>query len=196
MEQLTFLSAEPPANPSQSQENASDWMTRAATLRSNMFAWLNELMLSGWSSRTSPVFYQAPPETTLPLSSAPLPGMNTDLPPPDGATLALPNASPADGASRGVYLTLNISEWPKDAAVCSLSDIVETGELPQRYYLSPKACAGILRRAEKRHRQLPHLLQAALERAALTIIKPKPDILYPTDSEEETASVRSTLRPV
>jgi len=34
--------------------------------------------------------------------------------------------------------------------VCSLSDILETGDLPQRFFLSAKACAGILRRAEKR----------------------------------------------
>ena len=46
-------------------------------------------------------------------------------------------------------LTLNTSEWPKDAAVCSLSEILETGDLPERFFLSAKACAGILRRAEK-----------------------------------------------
>ena len=34
------------------------------------------------------------------------------------------------------FLTLNTSEWPSAAAVCSLSDILETGDLPQRYFLS------------------------------------------------------------
>jgi hypothetical protein len=53
-------------------------------------------------------------------------------------------------------LTLSSSEWPSAAAVCSLSDILETGELPQKYYLSPKACAGILRRAEKGEKRFPH----------------------------------------
>ena len=62
--------------------------------------------------------------------------------------------------------TLNGSEWPKDADVCSLSHILEKGTLPQRFYLSPKACAGILRRAEKRGKDLPPLLLAALTEVA------------------------------
>jgi site-specific DNA-cytosine methylase len=63
-------------------------------------------------------------------------------------------------------LTLNGSEWPSAAAVCSLSDILETGDLPQRFFLSTKACAGILRRAEKRGKQLPPQLSAALRSVA------------------------------
>jgi hypothetical protein len=62
------------------------------------------------------------------------------------------------------FLTLNISEWPKDAAVCSLSDTLETGDVPQRHFLSATACAGILRRAEKRGKKLPVMLQSALQR--------------------------------
>jgi hypothetical protein len=60
-------------------------------------------------------------------------------------------------------LTLNISEWPSDADVCSLSDTLETGDLPQRYFLSPRACQGILRRAEKRGKKLPEALFQALQ---------------------------------
>jgi hypothetical protein len=60
-------------------------------------------------------------------------------------------------------LTLNTSEWPKDAAVCSLSDVLETGEVPQRYFLTARACAGILRRAEKRGKKLPIALFQALQ---------------------------------
>jgi hypothetical protein len=59
-------------------------------------------------------------------------------------------------------------EYPKDAGVCSLSDILETGALPPQYYLSAKACQGILRRAVKRERMLPSALQAALEAVAMT----------------------------
>jgi len=47
--------------------------------------------------------------------------------------------------------------------VSSLSDVLETGPLQQRFSLSAKACAGILRRAERRGKQLPPMLQAALE---------------------------------
>ena len=58
------------------------------------------------------------------------------------------------------------SEWPKDAAVCSLSQTLETTALPQRFYLSQKACAGILRRAAKRGKELPPMLREALEMVA------------------------------
>jgi hypothetical protein len=59
-------------------------------------------------------------------------------------------------------LTLSTSTWPSDASVCSLSDVLEAGSVPQRYFLSARACAGILRRAAKREKNLPARLQAAL----------------------------------
>lgn len=58
---------------------------------------------------------------------------------------------------------LNTLESPKDAEECLLSDTLEIGDLPHKYYLSPKACQGILRRAEKRQKKLPSALQHALE---------------------------------
>ena len=39
--------------------------------------------------------------------------------------------------------------------------------IPQKYFLSAKACLGILRRAMSRGKQLPPLLKAALERTAM-----------------------------
>ena len=39
-------------------------------------------------------------------------------------------------------------------------------EVPQKYYLSPKACLGILRRASVRGKELPEVLKRALERQA------------------------------
>jgi hypothetical protein len=65
--------------------------------------------------------------------------------------------------------TLSISEYPSGAAVSLLSDILETGDVPQRYFLSEKACAGILRRAEKRGRELPTTLRETLQRVAGTL---------------------------
>ena len=59
----------------------------------------------------------------------------------------------------------NTGESPKDAAGSSLSQILEGGQL-QKYYLSAKACLGILRRAQKRGKELPPLLKRALERQA------------------------------
>lgn len=70
------------------------------------------------------------------------------------------------GGRHGGFSTLNTSDWPNDAAVCSLSQILETGPIPQRFYLSAKACAGICRRAEKRGKVLPTRLRKALESVA------------------------------
>jgi hypothetical protein len=54
-------------------------------------------------------------------------------------------------------------ESPSDAVESSLSDILEpTGDHLRKYFLSPKACAGILRRAAKRGRKLPEMLEQAL----------------------------------
>jgi hypothetical protein len=86
------------------------------------------------------------------------------LPGPDGPTRVW---FPDHGRGpRGAFSTLNISDWPNEGGVCSLSQILETGPIPQRYYLSAKACAGILRRAEKRGKALPELLRLALESAS------------------------------
>ena len=65
--------------------------------------------------------------------------------------------------SLGGSWTLSISDWPNDGSACSLSDVLEPSQaVPERYSLSPKACAGILRRAEKRGKKLPAMLEAAL----------------------------------
>ena len=69
-------------------------------------------------------------------------------------------------AFAGEFLTLSSSEWPSAADVCFLSDVLETSEVPQRYYLSPTACQGILSRAERRGKPLPSQLDAALRAQA------------------------------
>ena len=63
--------------------------------------------------------------------------------------------------SLGACTTPNISERHSGAGVCFLSAILQENA-PERYSLSPKACAGILRRAERRGKELPPLLKAAL----------------------------------
>lgn len=57
---------------------------------------------------------------------------------------------------------LNFSAYPNDAVGSSLSQVLETVRIPRRYFLSARACAGILRRAEKRGKTLPVALEAAL----------------------------------
>ena len=67
-----------------------------------------------------------------------------------------------DGALRTEFLTHNIGECPSVAVESTLSQILEV-DAPEKYYLSAKACEGILRRAERRGKQLPEMLKAALE---------------------------------
>ena len=62
--------------------------------------------------------------------------------------------------------TRNISEYPNAAAESTLSQILQV-EVPEKYYLSPKACQGILRRAAARGKELPEMLKAALEHQAV-----------------------------
>ena len=74
-------------------------------------------------------------------------------------------------------LTLNTLEYPKDDVESLLLDVLEIGSLPQRYYLTPIACQGILRRAKKRGKELPILLRTALEHCALEITKESPQTM-------------------
>src|SRR3990167_1436446 len=66
----------------------------------------------------------------------------------------------------GACSTANFSESPNAAAVCSLSEVLES-HVPQRFFLSVRAAQGILRRAAKRGRMLPSHLQQALEALAM-----------------------------
>ena len=68
----------------------------------------------------------------------------------------------------GQLLTLSsLALHSADAAysVCSLAEILEPHVAP-KYYLSPRACRGILRRATKRGRALPPALELALKEMA------------------------------
>jgi hypothetical protein len=61
----------------------------------------------------------------------------------------------------------NDSEFPNDGVVSTLSDVLEKWHPGlQRYCLSSKAAAGILRRATRRGRALPEPLNSALEQLA------------------------------
>lgn len=64
------------------------------------------------------------------------------------------------------FLTPNIMEWPNDAVVCSLSQVLVKDSTPPKYFLSSTACEGILRRAEKRGKALPTMLHRALQAVA------------------------------
>ena len=92
----------------------------------------------------------------------------------DGATQESQSAEMDEGSSSGVCLTLSTSEFPNDVVESSLSSILERGGVDSRYYLSKKACAGILRRAETRGKVLPKELKEALERVVQSSTKTMP----------------------
>lgn len=82
--------------------------------------------------------------------------------PPRGADGAKLEQSPGtDGAWLGDSLMLNIGESPNAERESLLSWILEDN-VPQKYYLSARACQGILTRASRRGKQLPDILRQAL----------------------------------
>ena len=171
MEQLTFLLPALPANHSARQDDMVDYMTRVANWPLSIAAWLIDSVRAGWHGRMSPTFYL---RTLAKLLPSYCPGSCAGAsirPKPAGEpqVCARLGLSMAPTGWRGECWTLNTCEWNhtlvpshSDAGVCSLSDILETGDLPPAYFLSPKACAGILRRAAQRKKKLLHHLHQAL----------------------------------
>ena len=127
-------------------ESGRAWLESEAGFGLSSVELLRNLGPSGLLSKTSLAFY---PQTEEPTSLSSFAGWSN-----------------AGMASPGGFSTLSISEWPSAAVVCSLSEVLETDVAP-KYFLSAKACSGILRRAEKRGKELPaqllHSLQAVAE---------------------------------
>ena len=142
MQMLMFSWEELPANHSASQDCEKDWTIRVVTSCSASLQLLADIAPGGWYGRTSPAYCHRTEDGIL----VPFSGCwgNSGM------------GSPTE------FLTLSTLEWHSAAAVCSLSDILETGDVPRRYFLSATACRGILRRAEKRGKVLPEQLRLAL----------------------------------
>jgi len=143
--QSTLFAEDSPARTYRLPAAARGWLESGLGFGKSSAELLASLALDGLSLRTSPACYPATEGETLPSSFA--------------------GWSNAGMACAGGFLTLNILEWPSAAAVCSLSGILET-DVPPKYFLSPRAARGILRRAEKRGRSLPEQLRAALSQVA------------------------------
>lgn len=76
-----------------------------------------------------------------------------------------------DAALRGEYLTRSFGAFPSADAESVLSQILEVNALP-KYYLSAKACRGILNRAKRRGKELPEMLRIALEQQSVSLNEP------------------------
>ena len=90
------------------------------------------------------------------------PDASIPRPPRGGADGAKPEQLPEmDGPWLGDSSTLNIGECPREENVSLLSWILQV-DVPEKYYLSAKACRGILTRASRRGKKLQELLETAL----------------------------------
>ena len=65
---------------------------------------------------------------------------------------------------------LNTEESLREENASILSQILQDN-VPEAYYLSPKACLGILRRASERGKELPAVLKKALEQQSVFVTK-------------------------
>jgi hypothetical protein len=75
---------------------------------------------------------------------------------------------------RGAYWTVS-SSGLHSAVAASLSSVLEPeGLIPPKYFLSSKACQGILNRAARRDKTLPPMLEAALRAVARMTDTPTP----------------------
>jgi hypothetical protein len=156
--------SEVPAKICQSQGSVVALLESDRVFSSDAWSFVLRAKPNGWYSRTSLVFSVPTKGGTLPaslkrsqerlLKSRAKAGKIPAL--PSGRSTPLP----------GLCWTRNGSDWRSGASVCSLSQVLETGAIPTKYFLSPTACRGILRRAAKRGKTLPEHLRLALEQAA------------------------------
>ena len=129
-------------------------MTRVVASCSNTRGLLERLSPDGFSGRTSPEFCRR-----------------------TGGQPLVPSSGcwkTAGILSHGECWTLNSSEYPSAAAACFLSDILEPSA-PQRFYLSPRACRGLLRRARTKERSLPPELEEAFRLGGIALNDHNPD---------------------
>lgn len=179
----TSLFSDHPVRTSASPDAASGWMATAATWRSSPLVLLTSYAPAGWFLKTSPAYCRL--EAEAQRQSVRFEKVPSEPEPTVTKTVTSPPSSPSF-SNAGILdatglLTLNMPEFRSGGAASSLSSILETGDLPRRFFLSPKACAGIIRRAAKRGKELPRQLARALQAAA--------------DSERTLTSTADSLSP-
>jgi hypothetical protein len=154
-------------------------MTREGTSRLSLQRWLTEYVRAGFYTKMllasairtmanhSLKYYQLSADGELKFLFSEERKMGTLS--GDGKTLESSPRPQEDTDWHGELWTRNLCEWTgiqglslKDEGVSSLSAILEVGNVPQRYFLTKKACMGILSRAEKRGKELPADLKLAL----------------------------------
>ena len=177
MEQLTFWSEDSPVSRSALQEGAEDLTTREGNWRSPLSDWLIKQMHGGLSEKMCQPYCQVGKERILQQSSPLYVGGKSQCPQGVGRNPACAQTPQDTTEWRGECWTQNLSEFPDSRGLslngvddCSLSDtvasweeILETGSIPRRYYLTVKAAKGILRRAKVYGNRLPPPLPEVLK---------------------------------
>lgn len=116
-----------------------------------------ELSAQTKETTSTPFWRNWPKSSTMKFQSLDLRQIRKDV--SNGQRLGL--SAETDGALRGELSMLNIGECPSVAVESRLSWILEDN-VPERYYLSARACQGILSRVSRRGKALPEILHTAL----------------------------------
>ena len=152
MAQASISSSEElPVRRSPSLDSGAGLPTLEVALRWSSSDWLKHCAQSGSSGKTSPAFCRRTEDGLLEPCS--------------GRWANSGMGSPTECWTRSMpEWTATLTPSHSDDAVCSLSDVLEETHLVlPRYFLSQRACEGILRRAERRGKALPPLLLEALK---------------------------------
>ena len=174
---------------------------RVATSCSPLLPLLQSTAPNGWFGRTSLASCPVTQDETLRAfwdSSAAKVSKSLKK---DGATAESSLATKTPTALPTECWTLNTLAWHSGATVCSLSDVLERTEVPQRYFLSAKACLGILRRAAVRMKKLPKMLSMALwgavNRATIlemgSVAQSRLALLQAGQADDQRAQLETTL---
>ena len=175
-----FTQGDFPVKTSPLPEKGRAWLEAGADSTLSSTDLLQQIIQSGLFWKTSQAF-------SVPMSGKTLQSSLEGL--PESFLAFLKRAGEMQGYSEGQsikwhtgFSIRNISEFPSDADVCSLSAILvhendswakrtfktirEFQDWLRKYYLSAKAAFGILRRAEKRGKTLPTHLEQTLRTVA------------------------------
>lgn len=147
---------------------------------SSMPDWLKSFDRASSSGKTSQAYYPPATDSTSEPSSV--------------------RWSNAGTAAPGGFWTHSLPEHnrfrspsPRDDVVCGLSDVLEpTSPRLLKYFLSSRACEGILRRAAKRGKDLPPLLDTALTEM-IAWWKAQPERGNPEPEPPKEGSPRKTI---
>ncbi len=135
--------------------------------------WIAERLLSRLEARRQAEPFATPSSWVLSAAAPALGGKDAEtleLPPLEDHELAPAYKWRSGGvASAGAGVHARMSTSPRQPIASSFGDLIEQGPVHERYYLSPNAAKGILRRVDSQNRSLFPPLRRTLERMVATI---------------------------